>query len=152
MAGVAVAGSAAGVGAAARAAAVEAGGRSLFVTDAAAPANGPCERDQPVGQRRECRIAEAVQAAGAAGWLTLAGERTLALVADLVLVIQAHEQSYFDLAGAEVARARGVPVGVVPGPVNSPASCGSNRLLTSGAHIVCSASEALDLLFGVGVA
>lgn len=147
-AGVIVAGSSAGVGTAARAAAVEAGGGALYIA-----AEGP-GHDQGKGreQERECRVAETVGGADARRWPILAAERTLALVADLVLVIQAHEQSRFDLACADVARSRGVAVAVVPGPVDSPASCGSNHLLVSGARIVCSAGEALDALFRVNAA
>lgn len=145
-AGVTVAGSGSGIGTAARTACVEAGGQTLCVGFSAADSEGGSE---PTTERRERRLVEPIAGAQARRWPAIAAERTLALIADLVLVAQAHEQAPFDLACAEVARSRGVPVAAVPGPIDSPASRGSNQLLMSGMGLVCSTGEVLDALFGV---
>lgn len=75
---------------------------------------------------------------------------TLALLADLVIVVEAGEQPS-DRLTADVARSRGIAVAAVPGQIDSPASYASNRLITEGALMLCSAEQALDVLGGVGV-
>jgi DNA processing protein len=46
------------------------------------------------------------------------------------------------------AQRRARPVFAVPGPVRSPASTGTNRLLRDGAHVAC---EVSDVLVGLGL-
>jgi DNA processing protein len=76
--------------------------------------------------------------------------RTLALLAQLVIVVEAGEHPW-ELACAQLARARGRAVAAVPGRVSSPASRGTNSLLMSGARLVRDPQDALDVLYGVGV-
>jgi predicted Rossmann fold nucleotide-binding protein DprA/Smf involved in DNA uptake len=148
-AGVTVAGAATGVGAAARVGALAAGGSTIAVSSVGVPRGDTglsgTERGRP---SRECRIAEPA-GRRARSWPLFADERTLALLAELVIVVQASEQTPLDLACAAVARLRGVPVTAMPGPAYSPASQGSNLLLASGAHAVCCAGDALDVLLGL---
>lgn len=78
-----------------------------------------------------------------------ASERALALLADLVIVVEAGEDEWHH-ASAVQARSRGAQVAAVPGPVDSVSSLGSNALIVEGADVICSAQEALDALYGVG--
>lgn len=149
-AGVTVAGGLSGVGAVARAAAIEAGGSALCVATPALPGRDADSGGELAAERREDRVAELLESGPTRRWPALATERLLALVADLVLVVQAHDHPSLDLVCAEVARTRGVPVAAVPGPIDVPASRGANRLLATGTRVVCEANEALDALFGLG--
>lgn len=83
-------------------------------------------------------------------WWRLAAERTLALLGELTIVVEAGEHPR-EIACARVAWTRGVHVAAVPGRVTSPASKGTNELLINGARLVRSAQDALDALYGVDV-
>jgi len=80
----------------------------------------------------------------------LAAQSTLALLADLVIVVEADEE-VAGVSVADVAESRGVAIAAVPGPIDSPVSCVSNRLIAEGALVLRSAENALDALAGVGV-
>jgi predicted Rossmann fold nucleotide-binding protein DprA/Smf involved in DNA uptake len=81
----------------------------------------------------------------------LAVQSTLALLADLVIVVEADEERS-GLTAASVAASRGVAIAAVPGPIDSPASRLSNRLIADeGALSLRGAEHALDALAGVGV-
>jgi DNA processing protein len=71
--------------------------------------------------------------------------RIIAALASLTIVIEAPEGS-----GASITEAHatdlGRDVGAVPGPINSPQSAESNRLIQSGAHAILSAADVLSLL------
>lgn len=82
-------------------------------------------------------------------WWRPAVDRTLALLADLAIVVEAGEHPC-ELACARVAWTRGKHVAAVPGRVTSPASKGSNDLLMHGARLVRSPGDVLDALYGVG--
>jgi predicted Rossmann fold nucleotide-binding protein DprA/Smf involved in DNA uptake len=79
----------------------------------------------------------------------LAGHCALALLADLMIVVDADEQPS-SLSIADVAESRSAAIGVVPGPIDSPGSYVSNQLIAEGALVICSAEDALDALGGVG--
>lgn len=96
-----------------------------------------------------CAISEAPWGVGARGWLHPARARTLALLAQLVIVVEA-EQRPWELACAHLAQTLGKTVAAVPGRVSSPASRGTNELLMRGAELVRDPQDALDLLYGVG--
>jgi DNA processing protein len=81
-------------------------------------------------------------------WWRLATERTLALLGELTIVVEAGEHPR-EQACAHVAWTRGRHVAAVPGRVTSPASKGTNELLMNGARLVRSAQDALDALYGV---
>jgi DNA processing protein len=81
-------------------------------------------------------------------WSERAGERIIALIASLVIVIESDLGA--GMLAAELASTRGIPVGALPGRVTSPHSRGPHRLLKQGATLIASAQDALDLLYGVG--
>jgi DNA processing protein len=95
---------------------------------------GGVERCSPVGcaalyhrmLESGCSISESRCTERARNWWQPARARILALLAELVIV-------------------------VVPGRVSSSASRGTNALLMSGARLVRSPQDALDVLYGVGV-
>ncbi|HTB50853.1 MAG TPA: DNA-processing protein DprA [Solirubrobacteraceae bacterium] len=95
-------------------------------------------------------IAESRASLRARHWWQYASARTLALLAQLVIVVEATDRSC-ELACANVARSRARHVAAVPGRVSSPASRGTNSLLMNGARFVREPQDALDLLFGVGI-
>lgn len=82
-------------------------------------------------------------------WWSLAADRTLALLAELTIVVEAGEQPR-ELACARVAWTRGRHVAAMPGRVTSPASKGTNQLLMNGARLVRGTQDALDVLYGMG--
>jgi len=82
-------------------------------------------------------------------WWDPANGRTLALLAQMTIVVEAGEHPR-ELACARVAQARGRDVAAVPGRVSSPASKGTNALLMDGAKLLRDAQDALDVLYGVG--
>lgn len=85
----------------------------------------------------------------ARSWWNPAVDRTLALLSELTIVVEASEHPR-ELACARVAWTRGKHVAAVPGRVTSPASKGTNRLLMHGARLVRSTQDALDTLYGLG--
>lgn len=82
-------------------------------------------------------------------WWSPAADRTLALLSELTIVVEADEHPR-ELACARVAWTRGRHVAAMPGRVTSPASKGTNGLLMNGARLVRNAQDALDVLYGVG--
>ncbi len=82
-------------------------------------------------------------------WWATAAERTMALLSDLTIVVEAGEHPR-ELACARVAWTRGKHVACVPGRVSSPASKGTNELLMHGARLVRDTQDVLDILYGVG--
>jgi DNA processing protein len=97
-----------------------------------------------------CAISEAPVDLPSRPWGVLARARTLALLAQLVIVVEA-EQRPWELACAHIAQALGKPVAAIPGRLSSRASQGTNSLLMSGARLIRSPQDALDLLYGVGM-
>jgi DNA processing protein len=95
-----------------------------------------------------CAISETPSSRRAWRWGEPARARTLALLAQLVIVVEAEEYPW-ELACAHVARTLGRPVAAVPGRVSSPVSRGTNSLLMGGAQMVRSPQDALDLLYGI---
>ncbi len=75
----------------------------------------------------------------------------LALLADLTLVIEGRRGDP-ELACAQIRRERGLALGVVPGPFDSPSARGSNELLAAGASLVGGVGDALRLMGGSGQA
>jgi DNA processing protein len=97
-----------------------------------------------------CSISESRCTQRARNWWQPARARVLALLAELVIVVEAAEHPW-ELACAHVAWSRGRHVAAVPGRVSSSASRGTNALLMSGARLVRGPQDALDVLYGVGV-
>jgi DNA processing protein len=97
-----------------------------------------------------CAIGESHESTRARSWWQCGRIRTLALLAQLVIVVEAEEHPW-ELACARLAWSRARHVAAVPGRVSSPTSSGANSLLMSGARLVRGAQDALDVLYGVGV-
>lgn len=97
-----------------------------------------------------CAISEAPVELPSRSWGVLARARTLALLAQLVIVVEA-EQRPWELACAHMAQALGKPIAAIPGRLSSPASQGTNSLLMEGARLIRGPQDALDLLYGVGM-
>jgi DNA processing protein len=83
----------------------------------------------------------------AQAWRFPARNRIIAGLSRMVVVVESH-RSGGSLITADAAIARGIEVRVVPGPVRSPASAGSNQLLYDGPGPVRNARDVLD---GLGI-
>ena len=78
-------------------------------------------------------------------WRFPARNRIIAGLADLVVVVESHLQGG-SLITAEEATARNRGVFAVPGSVHSPASAGTNRLITEGSQVATAVSDLLEAL------
>lgn len=81
----------------------------------------------------------------AEAWRFPSRNRLIAGLVRIVVVVESHAAGG-SLITAEAAIERGIEVRVVPGPVDSPASAGSNQLLYDGAGPVRGATDVLDAL------
>ncbi|MEE2677881.1 MAG: DNA-processing protein DprA [Myxococcota bacterium] len=144
---VVVSGMATGVDGVAHAAALEAGGSTLAVL-----ACGP-DRVYPASHRN---LSRRVVETGALVTEFPVGtpprpahfplrNRIISALARAVLVVEARERSG-SLVTARLAADQGVDVWAVPGPVDSPASAGTNRLLRDGAYVALDPGEMLEAL------
>jgi DNA processing protein len=141
-----------GIPTAVHAGALEADGKTLTVTA------GGVQRCSPAWcaplYRRivegGCAISEIRCSQRGRRWWQPARTRTLALLAQMVIVVEATEKPW-ELACAHVAGSRGRHVAAVPGRVSSSTSRGTNSLLMRGARLVRGPQDALDVLYGVGV-
>jgi DNA processing protein len=149
--GVVVAGELAeGIAAAALAGALDAGGPALAACTGGLGRCSPASCE-PLHERvvaSGCAISERPAEQRPRRWWQLGCARTLALLADLVIVVEAGERPS-ELACAQVASSRDRQVGAVPGRVSSPASRGTNSLLIAGAKLIRDTADALDALHGV---
>jgi DNA processing protein len=82
-------------------------------------------------------------------WLFPARNRIMAGLAAVTVVVEGRTNSG-SLITAGFAEDLGRDVGAVPGQVTSSLADGPNGLLADGAHVVRSATDVLDLLYGVG--
>jgi DNA processing protein len=145
-----ISGLARGIDGAAHRGALQAGGRTIAVL-----AGGLCKIYPP--EHKD--MAEEVRAAGAlvsesamlmepmAGMFP-ARNRIISGLARAVIIVEANEKSGA-LITAHHAAEQGREVFAVPGPVDSPASTGSLRLLRQGAKLVRHADDVLEDLRGV---
>jgi DNA processing protein len=90
-------------------------------------------------------ISENLPGRPAQAWRFPTRNRIIAGLVSLVVVVESHRGGG-SLITAEAAIERGVEVRVVPGPVHSPASEGSNQLLYDGPGPVRHAQDVLDAL------
>ncbi len=141
-----------GIATAVHAGALEAGKATLTVLASGLDRPAPASCRALCNQILEggCAISEAPADLPSHYWGVLARARTLALLAELTIVVEADE-CLSELACAHVAQALGRPVAAVPGRLTSPASRGTNLLLMGGAHLIRQPQDALDLLYGAGV-
>jgi DNA processing protein len=82
-------------------------------------------------------------------WCFLASQLIIAALADVVVIVEAGEQSSTLLA-AQVAADLGHDVAVVPGRIEDPGSRGTFALLRDGAHPVACAQDVLEMLPSAG--
>jgi DNA processing protein len=94
-----------------------------------------------------CGVAELPCGCEPRRWMQAAGERILARLANLTIVVEAQD-SPRELAGARIAQALGRTVAAVPGRVTSRASSGTHALLMGGARLLRGPTDALELLCG----
>jgi DNA processing protein len=92
-------------------------------------------------------LSETVPGRPAQAWRFPARNRIIAGLVRMVVVVESHAAGG-SLITAEAAIARGIDVRVVPGPVHSSASAGSNQLLYDGPGPV---RDARDVLDGLGI-
>jgi DNA processing protein len=78
-------------------------------------------------------------------WRFPARNRLIAALADVLVVVESHPAGG-SLHTVRAAAERGVTVMAVPGPVRSPASAGTNRLLSEGCPPACDADDVLVAL------
>jgi DNA protecting protein DprA len=81
----------------------------------------------------------------AEAWRFPSRNRVIAGLSQMVVVVESHD-SGGSLLTVEAAIHRGIEVRVVPGPVHSPASAGTNQLLYDGAGPIRHARDVLDAL------
>jgi DNA processing protein len=141
-----------GIPSAALAGALEADGSPLAVMSAGVERCTPAWH-APLYRRvleSGCSVAESRASSRTRRWWSYASARTLGLLAQLVIVVEATDEPC-DLACANVASSRARHVAAVPGRVSSLNSRGTNWLLMNGAQLVRGAQDALDVLYGVGI-
>ena len=90
-------------------------------------------------------LSETVPGRSAEPWRFPTRNRIIAGLVQMVVVVESHQKGG-SLITAEAAIDRGVEVRVVPGPVHSPASAGSNQLLYDGPGPVRNARDVLDAI------
>ncbi|MEO6121120.1 MAG: DNA-processing protein DprA [Acidimicrobiales bacterium] len=90
-------------------------------------------------------LSEAPLGARPEPWRFPARNRLLAALADVVVVVESHAAGG-SLHTVRSAEGRGVPVMAVPGPVRSPASVGTNRLIADGCAPACDTEDVLVAL------
>lgn len=90
-------------------------------------------------------VSETLPGRPAQAWRFPSRNRVIAGLVRMVVVVESHAAGG-SLITAEAALERGVDVRVVPGPVRSPASAGSNQLLYDGPGPVRSARDVLDAM------
>ena len=141
-----VSGLANGVDAAAHLGAVDAGRTAAVLA-------GGVDRCYPSGNRR---LAERIVATGVVlseyppGTPTLARHfpvrnRIITGLAELTVIVEAHERSG-SLVSARLAADQGREVVAVPGPIDSPASRGTNRLIADGSRPLLEPHDVLDVM------
>jgi DNA processing protein len=141
-----------GIPSAALAGALEADGAPLVVMSSSVERCTPAWH-APLYRRvveHGCSIGESRASSRTRRWWRYASARTLALLAQLVIVVEATDEPG-DLACADIAFSRAKHVAAVPGRVSSPNSMGANRLLMNGARLVRGPQDVLDVLYGVGI-
>jgi DNA processing protein len=78
-------------------------------------------------------------------WRFPARNRILVALADVLVVVESHPTGG-SMHTVRAAEERGLPILVVPGPIRSRASSGTNQLLSQGCHPVCDAQDILTAL------
>ncbi len=142
-----------GIALAAQAGVLEADGRTLTVMDGGLDVACPARRRALYKRalKTGCAVAELPCDCRPRLWCQTACERIVASLAQLTIVVEADEDPG-DLLCARIAQALGRTVAAVPRRVTSSVSRGTHALLMEGAPLVRGPGDALDLLYGEGVA
>jgi DNA processing protein len=90
-------------------------------------------------------LSEAPVGARPEPWRFPARNRLIAGLAQVLVVVESHHAGG-SLHTVRAAAERGVPVMAVPGPIRSPASAGTNQLISEGCAPVCGAADILVAL------
>jgi DNA processing protein len=90
-------------------------------------------------------LSEAALGVPPTAWHFPARNRLIAALADVVVVVESHDRGG-SLSTVLEAAARDRPVLAVPGPIRSPASAGTNRLLADGCAPACGVDDVLVAL------
>jgi DNA processing protein len=143
-----ISGLADGIPAAAHAGGLEARRGTLAVMSGGLGASCPAGRRALHERIKQsgCAVAELPWDCRGRRWGQAASERILALLAQLIIVVEAGEGPG-ELAVARIAQSLGRTVAALPGRVTSPLSRGTNGLLMEGASLVRGPGDALDLLY-----
>jgi len=144
---VVVSGLAAGVDAAAHQGALSVGGRPLGVVGTGLDVVYPTANRRLWHQvaTNGLLISEAFPGTKPERWRFPARNRLMAGLADIVVIVESHDQGG-SLHTVNEALERGCPVLAVPGSVTSPAAAGTNQLLVDGCPPARNASDVLDVL------
>ncbi|HML01123.1 MAG TPA: DNA-processing protein DprA [Acidimicrobiales bacterium] len=94
---------------------------------------------------RGCVVSELPPGTPGARWRFAVRNRVMAALAQIVVVVECHDQGGA-LHTVRAARRRHVPVAAVPGSVRASASAGTNQLLADGAACVRHGDDVLALL------
>ena len=95
--------------------------------------------------QRGLLLSEAPLGAPPERWRFPARNRIMAALGDACIIVESHTGGGAIGTVTEAAR-RGRTVAAVPGPIRSPASAGSNRLIAEGCGVVCDIEDLLVLL------
>ncbi|MFL5823891.1 MAG: DNA-processing protein DprA [Solirubrobacteraceae bacterium] len=147
-----VSGMAQGIDSVAHDGALSAGGPTIAILA------GSAERPYPPSRRslhrritsKGAAVSELPPGSGLWRWMFPARNRLIAALAVMTIVVEAGERSGALLTAATAASI-GRPVGAVPGRITTAQGAGPNGLLAEGAHLITSAQDVLDVLYGVGV-
>lgn len=95
--------------------------------------------------QRGLLLSEAPLGAAPERWRFPARNRVMAALSDACVVVESHADGGA-LGTATEAAQRGRTVAAVPGPIRSPASAGTNRLIAEGGGVLCDVEDLLVLL------
>ncbi len=95
--------------------------------------------------QRGLLLSEAPLGAPPERWRFPARNRIMAALSDACVVVESHVDGGAIGTATEAAR-RDRTVAAVPGPIRSPASAGTNRLISEGAGVLCDIEDLLVLL------
>jgi DNA processing protein len=136
-----------GIDATAHRAAMEAGGRTVAVLGTGVDVPYPSGHRQLHAQiaRTGCVLSEMEPGQRAIPGCFPRRNRLIAGLAPVTIVVEAPEKSGALLTATDANDAHRV-VAAVPGPIDSPQSSGTNRLIRDGAQVIASVNDALTLM------
>jgi DNA processing protein len=146
-----VSGAAYGIDGAAHRAALTGGGLTVAVLAGGADRAYPLGHEDLIDRIAEtgCVLSEVPPGSSPTRWRFLERNRIIAALSGVTVVVEAGHRSG-SLGTAGRATGLGRTVAAVPGPVTSPMSYGTHRLLREGAVCVTDAAEVVELLGPIG--